>query len=157
MGYRSTIVFGVANSNSSKLDEILKKYKMIPDEKVFRTYKNYKMIKDKHGSFLEWERTDDLEMTIYKFEYLKWYIDFPEVLAITTFLEDLYEEYEESKDEEVMLRDNIEAYPTIMIENDSGKYQYNGGRDADSILREFFTMQGGGSNSKKFKIQYSSV
>ena len=48
-----------------------------------------------------------------------------------------YEEFEDSKDDEVMLRDNIEAYPTIMIENNSGKYQYNGGRDADSILREF--------------------
>ena len=68
-----------------------------------------------------------------------------------------HEEYEESKDEEVMLRENIEAYPTIIIENDSGKYQYNGGRDADSILREFFTMQGGGSKNKKFKIQYSNI
>lgn len=68
-----------------------------------------------------------------------------------------YEEFEDSKDDEVMLRDNIEAYPTIMIENNSGKYQYNGGRDADSILREFFTMQQGGSNTKKFKVNYTNI
>jgi hypothetical protein len=59
---------------------------------VSRDYKNYKAIEDKDGRFLEWERADDLEMIIYKFEYLKWYADYPEVMAITKCLEDLYKE-----------------------------------------------------------------
>ncbi len=117
MGYRSTIVFGVKESNSSKLDEILKKYNMTPDEKVSRDYKNYKMIKDKNGRFLEWERTDDLEMTIYKFEYIKWYSDYPEVMAIDKCLKDLYEEGRLTERDDttflVALGEEGEIYSTI--------------------------------------------
>lgn len=68
-----------------------------------------------------------------------------------------YEEYEDSKDEDIIAENNIGGYPTIMIENENGKYEYSGGRDADSLLREIIGLQGGGKklNIKKYKIIYS--
>ena len=68
-----------------------------------------------------------------------------------------HEEYEDSKDEDVIAENNIQGYPTILIEDNNGKYEYNGGRDADSLLRELIGLQGGGniSNTKKYKITYS--
>ena len=96
MGYRSTIIFGVEQSHAPKLDEILKKYQMTPDERVSRDYPNYQMVKDEFGDFESWKKTGNVKMVIYKYEYLKWYDDYPEVMAITKYLNDLHEEHEET-------------------------------------------------------------
>ena len=89
MGYRSTIMFGVEQSHAPKLDEILKEYQLTPDERVSKDYPNYEMVKDKFGDFKSWNKVDDLQMVIYKFEYLKWYDDYPDVMAITKYLKGL--------------------------------------------------------------------
>lgn len=96
MGYRSTIMFGVEQSHAPKLDEILKEHGMIADERVSKDYPNYKMVKDKYGDFEKWERVGDIEMVIYKFEYVKWYDDYDDVRAITKYLEELHEEHEDT-------------------------------------------------------------
>ena len=92
MGYRSTIMFGVEQSHAPKLDKILKEYKMTADDRVSKNYPNYKIVKDEFGDFKTWEKTDDLQMVIYKFEYLKWYDDYDDVRAVTKFLNNLHEE-----------------------------------------------------------------
>ena len=89
MGYRSTIIFGVEQSHAPKLDEILKEHRMTPDEKEFVVYPNYKMVKDKHGDFEKWERVGDIEMIVYRFEYVKWYDDYDDVRAVTKYLKGL--------------------------------------------------------------------
>lgn len=89
MGYRSTIMFGVEQSNAPKLDEILKEHQMTPDEKVSKYYPNYKMVNSKHGEFLKWERKGDIQMVVYKFEYIKWYDDYDDVRAVTKYLKGL--------------------------------------------------------------------
>ena len=94
MGYRSTIMFGVEQSHAPKLDEILKERNMIADERVSRDYPNYEMVKDKYGDFQKWEKADDIQMVVYRFEYIKWYDDYPDVMAITKYLEELHEEHE---------------------------------------------------------------
>ena len=96
MGYRSTIIFGVEQSHAPKLDEILKEYQMIPDEKEFVVYPNYKMVKDKYGDFERWEKVGNIKVVVYKFEYIKWYDDYPDVMDITKYLEELHEEYEDT-------------------------------------------------------------
>tara|TARA_R100001086_G_scaffold222974_1_gene140582 strand:+ start:75 stop:497 length:423 start_codon:yes stop_codon:yes gene_type:complete len=96
MGYRSTIIFGVEQSHAPKLDEILKEHKMIADLIVSKAYPLHKMVKDKHGDFEKWERLDDIQMVIYRFEYLKWYDDYPEVIAITKYLKGLAYTLEDS-------------------------------------------------------------
>ena len=96
MGYRSTIIFGVEQSHAPKLDKILKEYQMTPDEKEFVVYPNYKMVTDIHGDFEKWEKVGDIKVVIYKFEYMKWYDDYPEVMAITKYLEKLHEEHEDT-------------------------------------------------------------
>lgn len=94
MGYRSTIMFGVEQSHAPKLDEILKEHGMTADERVSRDYPNYQMVKDKYGDFQKWEKAGNIQMVIYKFEYQKWYDDYPDVMAITKYLEELHEEHE---------------------------------------------------------------
>ena len=69
---------------------------MTPDERVSRDYPNYEMVKDKYGDFVEWEKVGNIKMVIYKFEYMKWYDDYPEVMAITKYLEELHEEHEDT-------------------------------------------------------------
>lgn len=96
MGYRSTIIFGVAQSHAPKLDEILKEHQMIADERVSRDYPNYQMVKDKFGDFESWKKVDDIQMVIYRFEYMKWYDDYPEVMAITKYLKVLSYSHEET-------------------------------------------------------------
>lgn len=92
MGYRSTIIFGVEQSHAPKLGDILKDWEMTPHQRVHKLYPNYNMVKDEFGDFKSWEKTDDLEMVIYKFEYQKWYEDYDDVRAVTKFLNNLHEE-----------------------------------------------------------------
>ena len=89
MGYRSTIIFGVKQSHAPKLDEILKEHKITPDEKELVVYPHYKIVKDKHGDFEKRKRVDDIQMIVYRFEYLKWYEDYDDVRAITKYLKGL--------------------------------------------------------------------
>ena len=89
MGYRSTIIFGVAQSHAPKLDEILKEHRWKPDERELVVYPNYKMVKDKYGDFEKWERVGDIEMIVYRFEYIKWYDDYDDVRAVTKYLKGL--------------------------------------------------------------------
>ena len=66
-----------------------------------------------------------------------------------------YEEYEDSKDEDIIGANNVSAYPTIHIENGPVKYEYKGGRDADSILREVVDLeQMGGSNNNTISLEF---
>ena len=106
MGYRSTIIFGVKQSHAPKLDEILKEHGMIPDKKKPVVYPNYK-VKNKHGNFEKWERVDDSEMIIYKFEYVKWYEDYDDVRAVTKYLKGLAFKLDE--DENVVEADDYET------------------------------------------------
>jgi hypothetical protein len=96
MGYRSTIIFGVEKRYSSKLDEILKEYQMTPDERVSRDYPNYQMVKDEFGDFKSCKKVDDIQMVIYKFEYMKWYEDYDDVMAVTKYLKVLSYSHEET-------------------------------------------------------------
>ena len=96
MGYRSTIIFGVEQSHAPKLDDILKEHGMTPDERVSRDYPNYQMVKDKFGDFKSWKKVDDIQMVIYKFEYVKWYEDYDDVMAVTKYLKVLYHSHEET-------------------------------------------------------------
>ena len=96
MGYRSTIMFGVEQSHAPKLDDILIEHRMFADVRVSKTYPIYDMVKDKVGDFKSWKKVNDMEMVIYRFEYLKWYDDYPEVMAITKYLEKLHKETEET-------------------------------------------------------------
>ena len=107
MGYRSTIIFGVEQSHAPKLDEILKEHGMTPDERVHKLYPHYKMVQDELGEFKSWERTDDLQMVIYKFEYMKWYDDFDDVRAVTKYLKGLA--YTLDKDDNVVEADDYET------------------------------------------------
>ena len=96
MGYRSTIMFGVEQSHAPKLDDILIEHQMFADVRVSKTYTNYEMVKDKVGDFKSWKKVGNMQMVIYRFEYLKWYDDYPEVMAITKYLEELHEEHEDT-------------------------------------------------------------
>jgi len=107
MGYRSTIIFGVAQSHAPKLDEILKEHRMTPDERVSKDYPKYKMVNDKHGDFKKWERVGDIQMVIYRFEYLKWYDDYDDVRAITKYLKGLA--YTLDEDDNVVETDDYDT------------------------------------------------
>ena len=96
MGYRSTMMFGVAQSHAPKLDDILIEHQMFADVRVSKTYPNYEMVQDDHGDSKSWKKVGDVQMVIYRFEYLKWYDDYPEVMAITKYLEKLHEETEDT-------------------------------------------------------------
>jgi len=106
MGYRSTVMFGVALSHTIKLNEILEKYQMTPDEKEIVVYPNYKMVKDKHGDFEKWEKVGNIKVVIYKFEYMKWYDDYDDVRAVTKYLKGLAYTLEDS---EVVESDSYET------------------------------------------------
>ena len=96
MGYRSTIIFGVEQSHASKLDDILKDWEMTPHERLSKSYPSYTMVKDSFGNYVDHIKGDALQMVIYKFEYQKWYNEYPDVIAVTKFLEELHEEHEET-------------------------------------------------------------
>lgn len=68
-------------------------------------------------------------------------------------------EYEDSKDTEAINSNKIESYPTIRIEVDNNTFDYNGMRDADSILESInhYTNQAGGYlvNKKRYNITYN--
>ena len=96
MGYRSTIMFGVEQSHAPKLDDILIEHQMFADVRVSKTYTNYEMVKDKVGDFKSWKKVGNMQMVIYRFEYLKWYDDYPEVIAITKYLQGLAYTLEDS-------------------------------------------------------------
>ncbi len=96
MGYRSTIIIGVEREHAPILDKIFKEYEMTPDESLAKSYPSYIMVKDSYGNYVDHIEGDALQMVIYKFEYLKWYDEYPDVIAVTKCLEELHEEHEET-------------------------------------------------------------
>ena len=47
-----------------------------------------------------------------------------------------YKDYEETAYPDVIKNDKIKAFPTIMIEKNDSKYEYNGERTVDGLVRE---------------------
>lgn len=68
-----------------------------------------------------------------------------------------FEEYEDSKHENIIKEEGIEGFPTIKITNNEGiKYEYMGERSANGILNEILpNLQVGGKN--KYIITYSKI
>jgi len=68
-----------------------------------------------------------------------------------------YEEYEDSKNEDVIENAGVEGFPTIRITDEKGdEYDYNGERSAEGILHELLpNLQMGGKRQKSYKISYS--
>ena len=66
-----------------------------------------------------------------------------------------FEEFEDSKNEELIKEKGIDGFPTIKITNDNGnEYEYIGARSVDAILNEILpNLQIGGKN--KYIIRYS--
>ena len=72
-----------------------------------------------------------------------------------------FAEYEDSKDSDIINSNNIEGFPTIKIETNEGTFDYDGRRDAESILDTVLPLtQTGGSvnyeyqNKKIYIIKY---
>tara|TARA_B100000886_G_scaffold316909_1_gene255834 strand:- start:1088 stop:1414 length:327 start_codon:yes stop_codon:yes gene_type:complete len=62
-----------------------------------------------------------------------------------------FAEYEDSKNADVINSNNIEGFPTIKIETNEGTFDYNGRRDADSILDTVLPLkQTGGLSSNRY-------
>ena len=52
--------------------------------------------------------------------------------------------------------EKIQAFPTIMIEKNGLKYEYNGERSVDGLVRELIpNIQLGGKRLRKYKIFYN--
>lgn len=68
-----------------------------------------------------------------------------------------YIDYEETAFPDIIKNDKIEAFPTIMIEKNGMKYEYNGDRTVDGLVRELMpNLQLGGSKRiRKYKIYYN--
>lgn len=70
-----------------------------------------------------------------------------------------YEDYEDGSNPDEIKKNKIEAFPTIMIENNGIKYEYNGERTVDGLVRELMpNLQLGGSKRiRKYKIHYNLI
>ena len=63
-----------------------------------------------------------------------------------------FAEYEDSKNADVINSNEIDGFPTIKIETNEGIYEYNGRRDAESILNTVLPLeQSGGSSNNTYK------
>ena len=81
----------------------------------------------------------------------------PQWNALTKTLEKnniSYEDFEDSRDSELINSANIVGFPTIRITKNDTEYEYNGDRTVDGILNEL-GVQIGGSNSKRIMIKYT--
>lgn len=71
-----------------------------------------------------------------------------------------YEEYEATKDDDIVRKKNIDGFPTIMTRINGMESEYKGGKDADVImktLRNSMTQSGGAMNMQTGgarRIQY---
>ena len=66
-----------------------------------------------------------------------------------------YAEFNDETNSDIIKSNHIMGFPTIKIQNEKGTYDYNGPRDADSILHEVIPelkIQSGGA--KKYYIVY---
>ena len=69
-----------------------------------------------------------------------------------------FKEYEELGNYNIMKDNNIKSFPTIIIEKNGSKYEYNGERTVDGLINEFIpNIQLGGFKKKikKYKIIYN--
>lgn len=64
-----------------------------------------------------------------------------------------YNEYEASKDSDVISKDNIFGFPTIRISHNGKSIDYNGERSQEAILAKIESLQqsGGGEIDYKYK------
>ena len=63
-------------------------------------------------------------------------------------------EYEDPKDEKIIQEAGVEGFPTIRIEKDNEEYEYNGGRDANSIIHEVLPNLQMGGGILRYNIKY---
>jgi len=72
-----------------------------------------------------------------------------------------FKDYEESQNSKIIGDNNIKSFPTIIIEKNGIKYEYNGERTVDGLINELIpNIQLGGfkkKNIKKYKIIYNST
>jgi glutaredoxin len=68
-----------------------------------------------------------------------------------------YKDVEETAYPDIIKSNKIEAFPTIIIEKNGIKYEYNGDRSVDGLVNELMpNIQLGGHNKiKKYKIRYN--
>ncbi len=68
-----------------------------------------------------------------------------------------YQEFEEEVNNDIIKNNKIEGFPTIVIEKNGVKYDYNGERSVDGLIRELIpNIQLGGSKIiRKYKINYN--
>lgn len=81
----------------------------------------------------------------------------PEWNALTKMLEKHnidFEDFEDSRDGDIINNANIVGFPTIKIKKNDETYDYTGERSANGILNEL-GVQVGGSNSKRIMIKYT--
>ena len=82
----------------------------------------------------------------------------PQWNALKEFLKNknvTYEEFEDTKDTDIISSKNIQGFPTIKITKNNQEYDYYGERTIDAIINEL-NIQKGGSNYKKYVIKYIS-
>lgn len=67
-----------------------------------------------------------------------------------------FKDYEESLNSQIMEDNNINSFPTIIIEKNGYKYEYKGDRNVDGLIKELIPniQLGGNRNIKKYKIYY---
>jgi glutaredoxin len=68
-----------------------------------------------------------------------------------------FKEYEDSENRKIMEENNINSFPTIIIEKNKYKYEYNGDRTVDGLINELIPniQLGGRKKIKKYKIKYN--
>lgn len=66
-------------------------------------------------------------------------------------------DYEESANPDIMNKENIQGYPTIKIEFNNKKTDYEGERTTDKLvehIKNLGSQNGGGENNKKYYKKY---
>ena len=72
-----------------------------------------------------------------------------------------FNEYEESTNQSIFTQNNIDSFPTILININNNITEYNGNRDYDTMLdvlnqiNNINLKKGGSKNSKKYYINYN--
>ncbi len=68
-----------------------------------------------------------------------------------------YQEFEEEINNDIIKNNKIEGFPTIVIEKNGVKYDYNGERSVDGLIKELIPniQLGGSKRIRKYKINYN--
>ena len=69
-----------------------------------------------------------------------------------------HEDFEDSRDHDVVESAGIQGFPTIRISKNGKEYDYHGDRSVDAIIHELAPQEGGNlNNSKRVYIKYTKL